>query len=209
MKHKFALLTIVGALLALAAPASSMGSMYPAGAKFEIVGNSAGPKLSTSLGSCSLSKITGQIPAAPANVTPAVFAIPTPTVGACSAGASLALAGEWRLNHAGYYVTLQSTSAEAITLRFTSLPGCKLTGAQSLIALWSNGTTTPTLLKSGYHAHRGFSLKWANDGASCALAGKSEAISFGDDVVSGELGVGVAQTVENLTTPSAPIIVGN
>src|SRR6185295_15933202 len=104
MKRKFAVLTVLGALVTLAIPASSMGSMYPAGHQFEITGGANGPRLATSLGSCSVTKITGTIPAAPANATSEPFAIPAPTAGACTAGTSLTLSGAWKFASAGYRV---------------------------------------------------------------------------------------------------------
>jgi hypothetical protein len=203
MKRKFAVLTVLGALLALAVPASSMASIYPAGHKFEITGDANGPKLATSLGNCKISKITGTIPAAPKNEELAPFAITTPTVGTCSAGASLTLSGTWQMSAHGYTPLIYSTSAESAILRFTSLPGCKLyNSTPTLVGTWSNGTTTPTLLKSGFYPHSIPLFTWANDGGSCALAGTKENVNW-------ETGSTGSQVVTDLTSPTTPIIVGN
>jgi hypothetical protein len=208
MRRQFAVLAVLGALAALALPASSMASMYPAGHKFEIVGNVNGPKLTTSLGSCPLTKITGQIPAAPQNESANPFVVSTPTVGTCTSGTSLSLSGEWKLIASGYTTMLTSTSPEAVTMRFSSLPGCKLTGTAALLGIWSNGATVPYSMNSGYHAHRGFPLTWANDGGTCALAGKQEAVSYQNELVSGSISTGAVSSVADLTSPGTPIIVG-
>jgi len=205
MKRKFALLTIVGALLALAIPASSSASMFPAGAKFEF-GSEPSPKIATSLGSCGL-KVTGQVPAAPANEAANVsVAIPTPTVVGCKAGTSITLTGSWSLINSGHTVSIVAPGSqpEAVTLRFSSLPSCKLVGLGGFIGIWSNGITTSTLLKSVYHAHSSLSYTWANDAGTCALAGSKEQVSW-------EAGTGSAgyATVNNLTTPTAPILIGS
>jgi hypothetical protein len=89
-------------------------------------------------------------------------------------------------------------------MRFSSLPGCKLAGAPSVLGVWSNGVTTPKLMKSGYHAHGGGVLKWANDGGTCALAGQQESLTY-----EGQYGIVPAvNVVNNLTSPTTPIIVG-
>lgn len=207
MKPKFAVLAVVGALIALAIPATSTASMFPAGHKFEIAGNVLGPKLSTALGSCPLTKITGQIPAAPTNESPGPIPV-TPTFGACTSGTSLTLAGEWTLTATGFNAIVSNYASSAVTFRFSSLPGCKLSGSAVLVALWSNGSTAPTFLKSGYHAHRGFSLTWANDGATCALAGSKEAVEYVSEQVNEGSSTGVVAPVTDLTSPTTPIIVG-
>jgi hypothetical protein len=204
MKRNLTLLTILGALIALAVPASSMASMYPAGHKFEITGNANGPKITTSLGSCPITKITGTIPAAPKNEELGTFAISTPTVGTCSSGASLTLSGTWQMSAVGYVPLFYSTgTSEAGVMRFSSLPGCKLvSGSLFLSSTWSNGTTTPTLLKSGFYAHSEPLFTWANDGGSCALAGTKENVKW-------ESASGQSQVVTDLTSPTTPIIIGN
>jgi hypothetical protein len=208
MKRRFAVLTVLGALLALAVPASSMAAMYPAGHKFEIVGASTGPKFTTSLGSCPISKITVEIPAAPENETgrgPASL-----TMGACTSGTSVTVSSGWKFGNPGdtFLPTLTppSGSTEALVMRFSSLPGCKLAGAPLVMGVWSNGVTTPKLMKSGFHAHAGGFLKWANDGGTCALAGEQESVVFEDQTI-GVKFPGVS-TVNNLTSPTTPIIAG-
>lgn len=203
MKQKFALLTIVGALLALAIPASSSASIYPAGANFEIP---AGPSFTTSLGNCTV-KITGQVPKAPANETASVSVPVTPSVSSCSAGLSTTLSGEWVAGVSSWAFTIGAfgNPPDAVVIRSTTLPGCKLTstGAASLYqGLFLNGTTTPKVMQSSFHAHgveRSFT--WANDGGTCAIAGKKEAVVWGS-------GSGVS-SVKNLTTPATPIIVSS
>jgi hypothetical protein len=205
MKQKFALLTIVGALLALAIPAASSASMFPAGAKFEF-GNESSPKIATSLGSCGL-KFTGQVPAAPANEAATLtVALPTPTVAGCKAGTSLTLSGSWSLITGGNTIAIVTAGnqPEAVTMRFGSLPSCKLVGPAGFIGVWSNGITTSALLKSGYHAHASSSYTWANDGGACALAGSKEPVAWESGFPSGGIAI-----VNNLTTPTAPILVGN
>jgi len=203
MKRKFAVLTVLGALIALAVPASSMASIYPAGHKFEITGDANGPKLTTSLGNCKISKITGTIPSAPKNEELFPFTITTPTVGTCSAGASLTLSGTWSMSAHGYTPLVYGSGADSAVLRFTSLPGCKLASSSpTLLGTWSNGTTTPTLLKSGFYAHSEPTFTWATDGGSCALAGSKETVKW-------ESGTTQSQAVTDLTSPTTPIIIGN
>ncbi len=212
MKRRFAVLTVLGALLALAVPASSMAAMYPAGHKFEIVGGSTGtnngPKVTTSLGSCSISKITVQIPAAPANETNAGSATVTP--GACSSGTTLTVGSSWSFSTSiNAFQTILSPvyPSEGLVLRFSSLPGCKLVSSTALVGIWSNGVTTPKFLSSGYHAHSGGNLTWANDGGTCALAGKTESAAYENQYVPPLTFPGVSP-VNNLTSPTTPIIVG-
>lgn len=211
MKQKFALLTIVGALLALAIPASSSASMFPANAKFEF-GEANGPKLATSLGSCWL-KVSGTIPKAPENEAAGFnmgISAPVPT---CSAGTTLTLSGTWKFAAIGNQaiITAPSPQSEILVMRSTSLPSCKLVANSiALFGIWSNGTTTPSLLKSGFHAHSTQSptLTWANDGGTCAVAGKAETLKWVSASTAANE-IGSAAPVNNLTTPTAPIIVGN
>jgi hypothetical protein len=207
MKRKFAVLTVLGALIAFAAPASSMGSMFPAGHKFEIVGGATGPKLTTSLGSCLISKINGQIPAAPANEEAGPLPV-TVTPGTCTSGTSLTLSGEWQFVAAAFMTVLHGTTGESVVLRFSSLPGCKLVGNGVLVGTWSNGVTTPSLLKSGYHAHNANNLTWKNDGGTCALAGKTESLAWEDQTAPPPVYGVVLNTVNNLTSANVPIVVG-
>jgi hypothetical protein len=211
MKRKFAVLTVLGALLALAIPASSMAAMYPAGHKFEIVGDVKGPTLTTALGSCTIAKITGQIPAAPMNETERAPA--SVTAGTCTSGTSLTLSSTWLFGTLvdSHLPGLSPTGPEGIVLRFSSLPGCKLGNASQqllLLGVWSNGVTTPKLLKSGYHAHAEGSLTWANDGGTCALAGQKESLGYEDEYGTVPARFPVINTVNNLTSPTTPIIVG-
>lgn len=209
MKRKFAVLTVLGALIALAVPASSMGSMYPAGHKFSIAGSA---KLGTSLGSCNVTSVTGTIPAAPANETETSFAVSTPTLSGCTAGTSVTLGGEWKLIQTGTnsMVSLGGPAA-TLTMRFTSLPGCKLTHTtpgMALIGIWSNGATAPALLVSSYHAHMAIALTWANDGGSCALAGKTETLGWSSENVSASITTPSSMTVTDTTSPTSVVIAG-
>jgi hypothetical protein len=209
MKRKFALLTVLGALAALAIPASSPAAMFPAGHKFEIAGDANGPKLTTSLGSCLISKLTAQIPAAPGN-TSGVWSGATITAGACTSGTTITMPSEWKFftnsnSSVNSFYTSFLLPTGAIELRFSSLPGCKLVSSGELVGIWSNGVSTPSLLKSGYHADKASNPTWANDGGSCALAGKTEALSY-EDV--GPIN-GNYQSVTDLTSPSTPVTVAN
>lgn len=208
MKRKLAVLTALGALVALAIPASSTASMYPAGHQFQIGG---GPKLATSLGSCNIAKITGTIPAAPANESASSVAV-TPTVGSCTTGASLTLAGSWVFGGQNASVALGGPAASA-TMRFSSLPGCKLsTNTAMLMGIWSNGTATPKLLQSSYHPHSAQPLTWSDDGGTCALAGKTETLSWTSPEFTLPTPTFTTYTgstsVTDLTNPSAVVIIG-
>lgn len=207
MKRKFAVLTVLGALVALAVPASSMASMYPAGHQFELSGATP-PKFGTSLGSCTITKITGTIPAAPANETEA-STISTPTVGSCTAGTSLTLSGSWTFGGSSYLSGL-TAQAGGVTMKFSSLPACKLssTSTYPLMGVWSNGATAPKLLKSSFHAHSAGALTWSNDGGSCALAGKTETVSFTAEAVSTTTYPQVL-TATDVTSPSSLVIIGS
>jgi hypothetical protein len=207
MKRKFAVLTVLGALLALAVPASSMAGIYPASNQFEIAGGSTPPTIGTSLGSCPITKITGTTPASPANATSSSFPISTPTVGTCSSGTSATLSGQWSLVPPsatnGYGVTISGL----VTLRYSSLPGCKLSGGMPLTGIWSNGLTAIKAMKSGYHADGFSSLTWSEDGASCALSGKKEVVRWSQETATTATGYPTSSQVNNLTAPSAAILV--
>jgi hypothetical protein len=208
VKRKFAVLYIVAALAALAIPASSMAAMYPAGHKFEIGGPG---RLETSLGECKIAKIAGTIPASPSNA--GLFQIPAPTVGSCSSGTTLSLSGEWKFgNPTGtFFGTANTYGSGNVTMRFASLPGCKLTntGALALMGVWSNGTTTPNFVNSGYHADSGWRLTWANDGGTCALAGTEEFLEYVNRNLPGSPAIAPMEaSVINLTNPSTVITVG-
>lgn len=211
MQRKFALL-ILGALVALVVPASAMGAMYPAEAKFEIAptGTESKPTLGTALGSCTISKISGTIPKAPANESP--FEVPAPTVGTCTAGTTMAFAGKWVAgmvnNGYGFQLAGGVAGGDGIVIRYSSLPGCKLKVAGGMLTgVWSNGVTSPSLLKSGYHAHSTRGWTWENDGGSCALAGKTEAVSYSQEFGASPSITGVSSVVNNLTSAGTPIIV--
>jgi hypothetical protein len=206
VKRKFVLLTVIGALIALAIPTSSMGALYPAGAKFEIAGNSVGPRLETSLGSCLLGKVTGQIPNPPVE---GAFSIANPTAGNCTTGVSMTIGGTWKFWENGQTALLIGNGPESIVMRFSSLPGCKLaTSGALLYGVWGNGVTTPHLFNSYFAADSVTSLAWANDGGSCALAGTKEAVSFTSSNSSSPYGIPSPSTVTNLTNPNAPIVFG-
>jgi hypothetical protein len=181
MKRNLTLLTILGALITMAVPASSMAvTVTPAGHKFEMSGNVAAIKGSLP-GYCRFTKLAGSVPAAPKNEAPGSVAMPlsAPTT-SCDTGVSIAIgAGEWSLLAGGYYLTSLRIPAEGVTLRYTSLPGCKLVGGPyAPMGYWSNGMTAPTFSKSGYHADGIIPATWSNDGASCAMAEKSETLSY-------------------------------
>jgi hypothetical protein len=209
MKRKLAIFTVLGALLALAVPAGAGASISPASTKFEI-GTVTGqePRLTTSLGSCGV-KISGETPKSPANLTAALtFGIPTPTAASCNGGASVSFAGEWKAQASGYVFNVYSSASEAITMRFSSLPSCKLTSGPLFNGWWSNGVASPAL-KSGYHAWMTKISTWANDGGTCALAGQTEPITWLTGTKIPTLEQVNTFSVNNLTSPSTPIIVGN
>lgn len=205
MRRKFAFFSTVGVLLALAVPASSMALISPPGFSFEIVGTANGPKLTTSLGSCSLTKITGTIPA---NEGATAFSIPTPVPGSCTTGASITLAGGWSFLATGYFAQVIPNSEEAVTLRYASLPGCKLVGRPYLAGVWSNGFKPDYAgapwMKSGFHADTNETLTWKDDKTTCALKGQTEKIRF-------ETSAGpffpASTVVNDLTNVGIPIIV--
>ena len=200
MKQKFALLTIVGALLALAVPAVSSASMYPASAKFEIP---AGPSFSTSFGSCTV-KVTGQVPKAPENEASSLSFPVTPSVSTCTSGMSTTLSGEWKAAQASVGVNIFVSSSpitDTVVIRSSTLPGCKLTNSGFIYqGIFANGTTTPKVMQSSYHAHGANNqpFTWANDGGTCAIAGTKDQPIWGS-------GSSVT-SVKNLTTPATPII---
>lgn len=207
MKRKFAVLTVLGALLALAVPASSMAGIYPASSQFEIAGGSTPPTVGTTLGSCPVTKVTGTTPASPANESSGSFPV-TLTFGTCTSGTSITLTSSWSLTYPSvtnsYGVNMQGLGA----LRYSSLPGCKLSGTFILWGIWSNGLVTPKAMKSGYHADSYNTLTWADDGASCALSGKKETVRWSQQtVIGGPSGYPTSSQVNNLTTPAAPILV--
>lgn len=205
MQRKFSAL-ILGALVALVIPASAMGSITPTGHSFEIAPVSSlttQTTLGTSLGTCPMTKISGKTPA----VSTEMFEVTT-TFGACTAGTTISgSGGKWKVQPFEYGFNLFSTISEELTLRYSSLPGCKLTSNGIVLsALWSNGTASPAM-KSGYHAHSTRGWVWANDGGSCALSGQKETVSY--QTVSGTSPefTGVTIPATDLTSPSTPLIV--
>ena len=202
MIRKFAVLAVLGALAALALPASSMAGIYPPSSKFEITGLG---KVETANGSCSLGRVTGQT----AEQINGVVSVSVPPVQACTPGTSLTLSGSsWNLTAVNpYEVALIGTGTQ--TLKFTSLPGCKLTGSMALHGLWSPGVgdnreVSGIALSSTYHAQGGSTLTWANDGASCALAGKKEPVLYTDQIGSTESSLQpTVHTINDLSLPGA------
>jgi hypothetical protein len=192
----FALLAVAGVIGVAIQPASSMAGMAPASAKFEIT--SVGT-IGTALGSCTLGKVTGQISSL--GLGPNTVVVPPVT--SCTTGTKITINGpEWgfRASTAPILVLAQ-LEREATVLRFASLPGCKLTGIMELKGIWSNATPG---FKSTYHADSAAPLTWENDGASCALAGKKEVVTYSD--LSGtEAKSPIVHQINNLTSPSTPI----
>jgi hypothetical protein len=183
MKRSLLLLATVAAAIGLMAPAAASAAssgLYPSAHKFEASGGS-GVQIKGSLaGSCTLTKFTGQVPTAPANVVAegavsAPLSAPTAT---CSGGPSITVAGtEWKLNAGGgLYSAALRYPANGITLRYPSLPGCKLTNASPTITAghWFNGYPSPVLSRSAWELDGLYLGTWANDGATCAIAGKAE-----------------------------------
>jgi hypothetical protein len=184
MKRNLTLLTIVGALVAFAVPASASATVAvtPAGHSFEVGGTA--PVIQGSLtGSCSITKITGTVPASPANVNESLvdMKIAAPTV-SCGAGVTATVgAGEWKLRAlSGSYQTVLTVPANGLTLRYTSLPGCKLSNTTAFgpQGIWGNGLTATVVSRSILHFHSFIRMTWANDGATCATAGKVEDVSL-------------------------------
>jgi hypothetical protein len=194
MRRKFVLGTVLAAVCALVIPATSgAASMTPAGHAYEI---GAGAKLTTSLGSCSISKITGTTGSGPAvTITP----------GSCASGTSISLSGSWNSGLGSNYT--YNIGGGQITMRFSSLPGCKLASTSTVIlgGTWSNGITSP-FAKSGYHADSFTKLTWQNDEGSCALAGTQETVSWEDRIAS-NFNLPITNPVTDLTSPTTPIVV--
>jgi hypothetical protein len=205
MQRKLASL-VLGALVALAIPASAMGSITPTNQSFEIAPISSlttQTTLGTSLGTCPMTKISGKTPA----VSTEMFEV-TATFGTCTSGTTISgSGGKWKVQPFEYGFNLFSTTSEELVLRYSSLPGCKLTASGIVLsALWSNGTTSPAM-KSGYHAHSTRGWTWANDGGTCAVSGQKETVSY--QTVSGTSPefTGVTIPATDITSPSTPLIV--
>jgi hypothetical protein len=192
MKRFLTLLTLVGALVAVAVPASATANpvvISPAGHGFSITNASpAGgmPRFSGSLeGSCTMTKANGTIPAAPGNESATgslTFPITTPTF-SCVGGMTGTFSGTWKLGVGSTYAAGVIAPAKGVTLRYASLPGCRIDNGAEIGALgyWSNGVSTPVFSHSGviFPLLSEVAFTYANDGAgSCALAGKTEKIKF-------------------------------
>jgi hypothetical protein len=225
MKRNLIILTIVGALFALAVPANSMAAkfgVFPAGHKFEIKGSTVGgpsgvPYLQGPMaGTCQFTKITGTVPSAPNNEATVVIGgevvmpIAQPTL-TCFSGLSATVAGEWSMRALPGSTVKTSIPAGGLTLRYTSLPGCKLVSTGTFVlGTWSNGISSPIPSHSGYSALAfgggfGLNFKWQKDGTStCALEGSTEELSYNS--VGGPVGYGTAP-VTDLTNPTENIIV--
>jgi hypothetical protein len=204
MRRKFALIAALAAICALAIPATSgANTLQPINSQFEIAGGSTGPKLSTSLGSCSISSIKGST-----GLTGSNFNLPAPpTIGSCTSGTTATLTPGMITVGPNYTVGWYANQG-GVTLRFASLPGCKLSNESSPVVFWgtwSNGRSEGVLLKSGFHADGSAKLSWSNDGGSCALAGTQETVNF-EDKTSGSLyTTTIVNTVTNLSSKNLQI----
>ncbi len=181
MSMKAAALTAVavGALVAVPAVASAT-TVYPAGHSFEVY-SPPGFGFSTSFGTCGFAKMTGSVPAAPNNVAAGLgpVSLPVaPVAGACTPGSLTAGAG-WTIEARARFTSDVTIPANAATLRYTSLPGCKLVNASkaSIAGFWNNGFTSPSLMPTVYTLNGSYVGTWANDGGACAIAGTTEAVT--------------------------------
>lgn len=176
------------AVVAAVAPAGAQAvGVYPAGHSFSIANGPGQATLRASLpGACPLGALTGSVPAAPNNVVApgtgnVEMPLAAPAGASCSGGPSIAIAGSgWSLSAGMFrYMVDIKVPANGITLRWASLPGCKLvnTGAETIEGMWGNGLTAPTFAKSAYAVVGAYTGTWADDGASCALAGQTEPVS--------------------------------
>jgi hypothetical protein len=195
MKRNFVILTVLGALLAMAVPASSMAAkpvvVTPANHNFTISGETMPTVTGPLPGSCILNSISAHIPAAPSNenatmVTMLANAAPTAS---CSAGVTMGTSITTRFNA---YKRGRMDLILPVTLIYASLPECAL----------STGTISPavgiyTFSLGGeygppaYHADGYENGTWINNGAGkCPLAGKVEPVRI---------------HTESTTIPNAPI----
>jgi hypothetical protein len=187
MKRKFAFLVVLSALAALALPTSSMAMVYPPSHRFEIAGEVQGPKITTSQGSCVLQSIQGTVPAEPQNQT--WFTLPSaPTVSRCTAGVTMAMSGSWKMNGvgAGFNAavgTLQvvGSTSTAIAIRYSSMPGCVLTGSFGFQGEFLNRGINGlgmSVYRPGIYPGL-TKLTWANDGlATCSARGTQAEVSI-------------------------------
>lgn len=211
MKRNFTLLTILGALLAMAVPASALSApaviMGPSGHKFEI--GSTLPQVTSSLaGYCTLAPMTGTVPANP-GVAPLSVPISTPsTTASCNGGETVSFNGSWALAAYSPSKVNLAVPVGGVTVRYSSLPGCKLTstatGTNQIPGFWSNGTNFSSYTASAYHIHGGLPAVWSNDGTTCATAGKTDFVYIRD--LPASLGAS-SSTITNTTMPGALITV--
>jgi hypothetical protein len=182
MKRNLTLLTLMGALIAVAVPASASAviKVTPAGHNFEMSGETMPSVSGTSLpGTCTFTKLAGTVPAAPKNegATEVLLPLSTPT-GTCTSGVSIAfsIANIWALRVKTRGVV--SLDISGLALRYSSLPGCRLDAVSlsSPTGIWSNAIGG---VPSAYHADGTIPAVWGNDGAStCSIKGKAETLSF-------------------------------
>jgi hypothetical protein len=179
MKRMFAVLTIVGVLVALAVPASSMAAvaMTPPHTEFVIQGESTSsrPTNKTSLGSCTIQQIRSITPSVENQKNPVMPATVTP--GTCSSGTSISFSGNWTLKPLSMTSMALGDEFGGLTMRFASLPGCKLIsvqGYETLTGVWTNRKQSLYSTYAGDPNTR-VMLYWTNDSpGTCAKAGKRE-----------------------------------
>jgi hypothetical protein len=207
-----AVLVAMGALIALIVPASSMAATFtPAGSQFEIKNTEPTNMMVIvpGYGWCSLSRV------GPATISgPGERAyIPAPTVGSCSAGASLILRGTWALESSGASrVAISGNTDEAFEMSFASAGGCVVTNSVfglRLFGTWVNGTTSP-FTPSTFSANGGstgwsttqFIMIWQpgrSGGGKCSKPiGERQEVLFQN--------YKSPSTVTNLTNPVLPIL---
>jgi hypothetical protein len=190
MKRKFAALIALVALAALAVPASSMAALamsqpnaefYPWGTGSS--STSSNPTIKTSYGSCPIYQIRSKTPEGWYQKNPVM---PTKlTAGTCSTGASISFTGNWTMRPVSLTKMWLMGENGGLTMRFSSLPGCKLTSSTATIlsGIWTNNANPGS--PSTYKADSSYSLVlgWANDSpATCAKAGTRETAAVYENV---------------------------
>jgi hypothetical protein len=180
MKRTLALLSIVGTLIALAVPASSFGAveMWPSNVEFYMYGpsNSSPPTIKTAYGSCPITYIKSKTPQLGGKYPsmPATLIAPNST---CSSGTSISFSGKWTLKPYSMTSMVLSDEAHGLTMRFASVPGCKLvTASIPTTVLWGRWTNGSGSGSTNYRAEeREIYLTWENDSPStCSKAGTRE-----------------------------------
>lgn len=187
---KRSLLKALGAVAVVAAvvPAGAQAvEVLPYGHSFSIPSGPGQPRLGASLpGTCTLGALSGTLPGFPDSWVPGGtvdMPIGAPAGAGCTGGPSITIAGSgWALRATSVrYQTDIRIPANGITLRWASLPGCKLVNnaADAIEGTWANGMTAAGgyQSKSSYLVWGSYTGTWANDGASCALAGQTEAVT--------------------------------